>query len=93
VLVDEETEFWQFVARKGLPRFRWLRRPLRPEQLDDRFRQTQLEGQWLQLRETLLPDDEIWPFSLASINRWGFRKGFVVLRSGEAIGGIICLVS
>lgn len=91
--MDEETAFWKWVVRNGLPRFRWLRRPFRPEQLDDRFRGTRLETHWLQLKERLLPGDKIWQFTLASNHRWGFRQGFVVLRNGEAIGGVVTLSS
>jgi hypothetical protein len=84
-----EAEFWHRVIREGLPRFRFLRRSLAAEQLDDRFRESRLSSDWQQLKGKLLPGDTIWPFEIALRPYLGLRRGIVVVRAGQAVGGIV----
>jgi hypothetical protein len=88
-----ETEFWEQAARKGLPRFRFLRRPLSPERLDCELRGTLLEDDWLQLRSRMQPGDRIWPFEFHVRRYLGMRRGYLVLRKGRPLGGVVTVVS
>jgi hypothetical protein len=80
-------EFWSLVMREGLPRFRWARRPLRLAAIDE-----VLGGHpdWPALRARVAAGDAVWPFRLPRSRRaWGHREGFVVLRRGRLLGGIV----
>jgi hypothetical protein len=87
----DEVEFWALVLRRGLPRFRWLRRPVRLAAADATLRG---HPDWPALRARVAVGDAIWPFRLPRSRRvWGHREGFVVLRRGRLVGGVITLVS
>lgn len=88
-----EPEFWNDVVRRGLPRFRWLRRPVDTAVLDSGLKDGGLAKEWLKLRSSLQPGDEVWPFELHFRKYLGMRKGYVVLRDGRPIGGLVTLVS
>jgi len=85
--MTDEADFWRRVVREGLPRFRWLRPSVDAATLD-------LHGpDWLRLKERIQPGDKVWPFKLQVRSYLGMRSGFVVLRRGEFVGGIVTLVS
>jgi hypothetical protein len=88
-----EQLFWEEATRKGLPRFRFLRRSTPLAELDRRFRGTLLESEWERLKASLQPGDRIWPFSFNTRAYLGLREGYVVLRNGKPVGGIITTVS
>lgn len=88
---NSETEMWELIVRHGLPRFRWLRRSV-PLSVADATLDNHPE--WPALRAQLAPGDAIWPFRYPRSRRvWGHREGFVVLRRGRFVGGIISVVS
>jgi hypothetical protein len=86
----DEAEFWRRVVREGLPRFRWLRRSIDVVTLDLRFGTW---AEWLRLKERLHPGDKIWPFEFHVRSYLGMRRGFVALRRGELVGGVVTEVS
>ncbi|HEY2881797.1 MAG TPA: hypothetical protein VGJ15_05175 [Pirellulales bacterium] len=75
---------------KGLPWFRWLRRPIQVEELDAKLSES---PDWKVLRGEIKPGDKIWPFKLHARKYLGMRQGFLVLRCDKPIGGIVTLVS
>lgn len=87
--VHAQAAFWNTVVRSGIPRFRWLRRSLRSEQMDQKFAGTALEYEWSVLKGQLLPGDKIWPFTIHVRSYLGLREGIVVMRGNKAIGGIV----
>lgn len=88
-----EADFWELAARKGLPRFRFLRRPLSPVHLDRMLLGGRLEGEWLRLRAELQAGDQLWPFKFHVRRYLGLRRGYLVLRRGQPVGGVITEVS
>lgn len=89
----DETEFWEDAARRGLPALRFLRRPLRPEQLDGMLIGSHLEGEWLRLKDKIQPGDQLWPFELNVRRYLGLRRGYLLLRRGRPVGGVVTVVS
>ena len=84
-----EAEMWSLIVRHGLPRFRWLRRPV-PLVVADAALESHAD--WPRLRPQLAVGDKIWPFRYPRSRRvWGHREGFVVLRRGRFIGGAITM--
>ena len=99
---DEELEselervFWKTMARKGLPRFRWFSKPRTAVQVEHECPKIVDAPDWLDLKKRLQSGDEIWPFRYPRWNTyrtWGFRIGYIALRNGDPIGGIVTLVS
>jgi len=91
-VTNDEKEFWRLVIRKGLPRWKIFRRPIAVSELDH-YCWGQQKYAWQQLKDKIGPEDQIWPFALNVRSYLGFRKGFVVVRKGQPIGGIITEVS
>jgi hypothetical protein len=91
--VTAEAKFWEQAMREGLPRFRFLRRALSAEQLDRELLGSQLEGEWVQLRSRMQPGDQLWPFAFHVRCYLGLRRGYVMLRRGRPVGGIVTEVS
>lgn len=89
----EEAKFWLEAARKGLPWFRFLRRSISTDQLNQELLGTRLEDEWLQLRSRMQPGDQIWPFEFHVRRCLGMRRGYLVLRLGQAVGGVVTVVS
>jgi hypothetical protein len=88
-LTREETKFWEVAARKGLPWFRFLRRSLTTEELDAHLNGSCLEGEWVALKSKMLPGDELWPFEFGFRRFWSGRRGYILLRNGKPVGGIV----
>jgi hypothetical protein len=89
----EELEFWNLVVRKGLPRFRFFRRSTSPGLLDCTFLGGRLQADWENLKAQMLPGDRIWPFEFNVRAYLGLRRGYIVLRRGRPVGGIVTEVS
>ena len=89
----DQAEFWKQAVREGLPWFRFLRRPVRPEQLDQVFIGTRLEAEWLHLKSQIQLGDELWPFQFNVRPVLGMRKGYVLLRQRKPVDGILTIVS
>lgn len=85
--------FWELAARRELPRFRFFRRSITVEQMDRVFAGDGLEGEWLALKEKMQPCERKWPFEFNVRSYLGFPKGFLVLRNGRPIGGILVMAS
>ena len=90
--MDSEEVFWNLAVSKGLPWFRFFRRSIPVGQLDSEF-QGQLKPEWESLKANMQVGDEIWPFRFYMRATLGMRSGYIVLRRGKPIGGIITLVS
>src|SRR5262249_46109539 len=88
-----EAEFWEQAARQGLPRFRFFRRPLAPERLGRELLGTFLEAEWRSLKARIQPGDQIWPFNFHVRRYLGMRRGYLVLRQGRPVGGVVTEVS
>jgi hypothetical protein len=87
-----EAAFWE-QARRGLPWFRFFRRSIAPEQLDAEFLGSFVEAEWLSVRCQMRPGDQIWPFEFHVRAFLGMRSGYLVLRQGRPIAGIVTVVS
>jgi hypothetical protein len=88
-----EAEFWEQAARTGLPRFRFFRRSLSPERLDRELLGTNLAADWQALKARMQPGDRIWPFEFHVRRCLGMRRGYLVLRQGRPVGGVVTMVS
>jgi hypothetical protein len=91
--MDNEAAFWELAVREGLPSWRFLRRPVPLEQLDREFIGTRLECEWLRLKELMRPGDQLWPFEFNVRPYLGLRRGYVLLRGGRPVGGVVTVVS
>lgn len=87
-----ESGFW-LLAMKGLPWFRCVRRAVSVDTLDQQFAGTSLQYAWEQLKGQLEPSDRIWPFTIHVRAYLGMRQGYLVLRRGKPLGGIVTIVS
>ena len=89
VLDGTEAGLWREAARHVPFKFRWLGRSLDIATVD-----TQVAGMadWQDLRACLEPRDRICPFTI-NRNTLAMRQGFVVIRNGMAIGGVVTLGS
>lgn len=85
--------FWDQAARCGLPWFRFLRCSIVLEEVDRELCGTLLESDWLKLKAQMKPGDELWPFEFRVRRYLGMRKGYLVLRGGRAVGGVVTVVS
>ena len=86
-----EQRFWDSIVAGGLPRFRFLRRSTPVARVDAELQQS---CEWRQLREQLRPGDCIWPFRYPRSKwLWGWHSGYVVLRDGRFVGGVVKEVS
>ena len=88
-----EAEFWLEASQKGLPWFRFLRRALSTDQLDRELLGTRLEDEWLRIRSQMKPGDQIWPFEFHVHRYLGMRRGYLILRRGQPVGGVVTEVS
>jgi len=70
-------------------RYRWFRRSLSFDEIDN-----ELNGfdQWRVAREKYRPGDMIWPFVL-NFDTMAMRCGYVLVRKGIAVGGVVTIVS
>jgi hypothetical protein len=88
-LNGDEEQLWNEAMRHAPIRYRWFRRSLSFEEIDkelDGF------GQWLTTREKYRPGDKIWPFVL-NFDTLAMRCGYVLVRRGTVVGGVVTLVS
>lgn len=90
---DTNLAFWQQAARRGVRWFRFLRRPMSIADLDRHFEGTYSQEEWQALKAKMEPGDDVWPFCFHVRKYLGMRSGYVVLRGGEPIGGIVTIVS
>jgi len=91
---EAEAKLWEQAVRRGLPWFRFLRRPLTPEAVEkaENLAGGRLEPAWLALKARIQAGDEMWPFEFDRYTL-GMRRGYVVLRRGKPIGGLVIEVS
>jgi hypothetical protein len=90
--MDPESEFWMR-AMKGLPWFRWFRQSVSAEELDAKFQNGRLKDEWEALRTKMKQGDRIWPFEIHVRRYLGMRRGFIVVRRGKPVGGIVTISS
>jgi hypothetical protein len=91
--MSTEADFWQKAARKGLSRFPFFRRSLNVADLDRQFLGSLLEPQWQCLKLQMTPGDKLWPFEFHVRPFLGLRRGIILMRGAEAVGGIVTEVS
>ena len=84
-----EHGLWAAAASRTPFAYRWLGRSVSPDALDAEFGDFQ---QWLDLRPQLETSDRICPFTI-NPHTSAMRQGFVVIRGGKPLGGIITIVS
>lgn len=99
---DEELEaeleaiFWSDMAKHGLPWLRCFRRPITVDEIESSRPAILNHPDWSRLKSELKPGGEIWPFRYPrwnTIKAWGFRIGYLVLRQGTPVGGVVTMVS
>ena len=84
-----EQEFWR-VAARSIPLWTWLLgRSVTPEQVEVELGAS---PEWQQLKKHLQAGDRIWPFEF-NRKTLAYRKGFVVMRAGKPIGGVVTVLS
>ncbi len=84
-----EAELWREAMRHVPLSCRWFGRSVAVSELDAQF------GDWLEwrsARKLVREGDRIWPFL---INPWtmAMRKGYVIVRDGKPIGGVLTELS
>jgi hypothetical protein len=86
---ENEHEFWQAAAR-SIPFWRrFLGRSATVEQVEAEAGRS---PDWQRLRQELRPGDRIWAFEF-NRRTLAYRRGFVVLRQGKPVGGVVALLS
>ena len=88
-LDDTEDGLWAAAATRVPFSYKWLRRSVSLDAMDSEFGHF---AQWIALREHVLPTDRICPF-IINPNSLAMRKGFVVIRAGKPMGGIVTIMS
>lgn len=88
-LDGSEEMLWAQAARHAPIPCRLFRRSILIDELDFKLKEL---ADWHRLKSELLPDDLIWPFTF---NRGtsAMRAGYVVIRSGKPVTGIVTTVS
>jgi hypothetical protein len=84
-----EQELWQAAARHAPFTYRWFRRTLSIQELDEKHAGW---NAWDECRRKLQPGDLIWPFCF-NRNTSAMRSGFVVIRAGRPVTGVVTIVS
>jgi hypothetical protein len=88
-LDGSEAMLWSQAARHAPLLYRLFRRSVAVADLDARLNDFR---EWQQLKTQLLPDDLIWPFTFNQ-GTLAMRQGFVVIRSGKPVAGLVTIVS
>jgi hypothetical protein len=78
-------DFWR-VASRHTPFFS---SSLSVKELDQIFLNS---NAWQELRAAIQPGDKILPFAV-NVDSLAMRLGYVVVRAGEPVGGVICVAS
>ena len=84
-----EHQLWSVAASRAPLAYRWFGRSIAIAELDAQYPDF---DQWLALRPNVQSTDRIWPFTV-NPNSMSMRQGFVVVRDGSPIGGIVTIVS
>jgi hypothetical protein len=84
-----EEDLWAAAATRIPLSYKWLRRSVSVDSMDAEFGGF---PEWVELRERVLPSDRICPF-INNPDSLAMRQGFVVIRDGKPIGGIVTFVS
>ena len=84
-----EHGLWAAAASRIPFAYRWLGRSVSLDEMNTHFQDFQ---PWCDLRATLESGDRICPFTI-NPNTSGMRQGYVVIRDGKPIGGIVTLTS
>ncbi len=79
------TDLW-IAAAKHIP---WFSSPLAIDELDKRLCSL---DEWRAMRGQILDGDKIYPFAI-NVDTSAMKLGYVVLRRGKPIAGVITLVS
>ena len=84
-----EDQLWRVAANCVPFRYRWLKATLTVDAID-----SELEAldAWPDLRRRIADGDRICPFEI-NADSTSMRRGYVVLRAGQPIGGVVTLVS
>lgn len=85
VLRRDEEALWS-LASKHVPLFG---SPISTGEVDKILESWQ---EWVLLRTHILPSDRIYPFAI-NLDTMAMRLGYVVLRNGKPIGGIVVISS
>jgi hypothetical protein len=84
-----EESLWRAAMRHAPLSYRWFGRSLTIMELDLQMRDA---PQWLAAKKSIQAGDRIWPFVFNS-NTLAMRKGYVIVRKGKPITGIVTVVS
>ena len=93
--VGQEEQLWREAMRHAPLSYRWFGRSLTVVEIDE---DRAIDGlprdwpAWRTVKEQLQPGDKIWPFV---VNPWtmAMRAGYVVVRRGKPITGVVTVVS
>lgn len=88
-LSGDSLEFWRQAMRHSPVSFRWFGRSLNPDDLAE-----ELSGreQWRIAMEQYQAGDKIWPF-IINPNTLAMRLGYIIVRDGKPVTGVVTLVS
>ena len=87
-----EDELWRIAAQNVPLRYRLWRQSLSIEQVEQMEPDVVHNAEWAKLKQNLCEEDKIWPFEF-NRNTLAYRKGFVIIRKGKPISGLISLSS
>lgn len=80
-----EAGLWREAARHVPFSYRWLGRSISVAEVDSKHPGL---AAWDDLKSSILPGDRICPFEI-NPRTLAMRRGLVVIREGQAIGGIV----
>jgi hypothetical protein len=84
-----EEEFWREAMRHAPFAYRWCGKSIAVADLDAQLGH---HAEWIVLRKQIEAGDRIWPFAI-NPDTSAMRTGYVVVRKGKAIGGVVTIVS
>jgi len=89
IKLTSERDLLAAAFRTAELRYRILGMSLKISKMDD-----QCNGQdgWKEFRETLAPNDKIWPFHFNK-NTLSMRKGFLIVRDGKPLKALVTELS
>ena len=88
-LSSDQIQFWHHAMKHAPVAFRWFGRSLR---LEDVNAELYAHSDWQAVKPTIQSGDRIWPFIINS-DTLAMRRGYVIVRDGRPVGGVVTVVS
>jgi hypothetical protein len=85
----DEAQFWPEAMRHAPISYRWLGSSVSLDEIDAELRTS---SEWSAVRKRYQHGDRIWPF-IINPDTMAMRLGYVIVRNGKPVAGIITIVS